>query len=444
MLLCAIIAEKRLTGKCHTSRSEAAQIPTLLVAAKSTAAHEVTPEHYDETQLDQEDGTPYNNDYDLAATGGYYSDGAYVAAPPIGPQRPPPRPTTQAQSSATSQQHQLLDADTAFHASLIRRFRTHRDLLRGRSDSHSGNPDTPPLSRRHLMESPPNGLQLAELDYESTFEMLAEATQLVQEPASRSTMQIQRLGAWVWALLAKVEELGTLSSEEVGFVRELGKAAIEVIRRRVMGEDDVVEVQIRRHEEEDVQKPSQAGIIPNGRGDANASAVGPHASTVSTGGIDRGRPFNSRPPRRRRNSSSDVSESDELKHSRTLESTSPQPEIDEQESLEMARRRLLERVAQTVPEEEQQLDRGDGIFQAEKMVDSAVMVPGEEDGEVVESMDDADNKAVEVAVPEEAFEEVEKRKVKQMNAMLDMILTIVGEEYGQRDLLVARDVLWDI
>jgi len=294
------------------------------------------------------------------------------------------------------------------------------------------------------MDGPPYGLQLAELDYESTFEMLAEATQLVQDHVSRPTMQIQRLGAWVWALLAKVEELGTLSSEEVGFVRELGKAAIEVIRRRVMGEDDVAEVQIRRHEENDVQKPSQGGSIANGRDHASPSAGGPSASTISTDGIDRGRSLVSRPQRRRRNSSSDVSESGELSHTRTLRPTSPQPGVDEQESLEMARRRLLERVAEIPPEQEQPQGRGDGVDHANKAVNPAVMDSAEEDGEVIKSVDDLEDKAVEAALTEEASELGEEQKLKQMNAMLDMILTIVGEEYGQRDLLVARDVLWDI
>jgi len=294
------------------------------------------------------------------------------------------------------------------------------------------------------MEGSPNGLQLAELDYESTFEMLAEATQLVQEPASRSTIQIQRLGAWVWALLAKVEELGTLSSEEVGFVRELGKAAIEVIRRRVMGEDDVAEVKIRTHEENDMQKPSQVSSI-TGSGYASASSHRKDVPTISTDEVERGRSAKSRPPRRRRNSSSDVSESDELNHSRTLEFTSSQPGLDEQESLEKARMRLLQRMAETAPEQEQQQARGHGVDHAGKTVNPAVMEPAEEeDGEVVESADETEDKAAEVAVTEEAFEEEEEQKSKQMNAMLDMILTIVGEEFGQRDLLVARDVLWDI
>ena len=74
------------------------------------------------------------------------------------------------------------------------------------------------------------------------------------------------------------------------------------------------------------------------------------------------------------------------------------------------------------------------------MVDSAK----KEDGEVIESVDSVKDKAAKVIVPAEASGEEQEQKLKQTDAMLDMILTIVGEEYGQRDLLVARDVLWDV
>jgi len=438
--------ENRLTGKCHTSRSEAAQIPTLLVGSKSIPPHESIADYYNDIEDDQEGGTPYDND---GVAGGYYSDGAYVAAPPIGPQRPPSRPTAQAQSADTPQQHQLLDADTAFHASLVRRFRAHRSLLRQQLASSTGIPDLQPISSRHLLESPPNILQLAGLNYDSTFALLLEATQLVQERISRSRMQLQRLGVWVWALLAKVEELGTLSSEEVGFVRDLGKAAIDVIRRRVMGEDEVEGMRTKRHDEEDMRKVDYSISVASDSGYAGTPTNGHHLTTMSVDATDRGRPVRPQPHQRRRNSSSDVSElAIELNPPRTPSPPS-QAENDEQESLEMARKRLLDRVAGTAAEEQQrsQESANDGLkdMGAPALTASA----DEEDGEVIENesiVKDVATKdiTVKAVVQEEASDEGEEQQLKQMNAMLDMILTIVGEEYGQRDLLVARDVLWDI
>jgi hypothetical protein len=331
-----------------------------------------------------------------------------------------------------------VDADTAFHASLVRRFRTHRDLLRGQVDSHTGNPDTQSISPRHLLGSPPNGLQLAELDYDSTFELLAEVTQLVQQPGSYSVMQLKRLGAWVWALLAKVDELGTLSSEEVGFVRELGKAAIEVIRRRVMGEDGVAEKEIKKHERDDAREVGRSSF--DGGGDRTSiPATAYHVSAVPADDVNRGRSVKARPLVRRRNSSSDAS-AVSVEHSpqHAVRSTASRPEQHEQEDLEIARMRLLERVAATASNE-------GGLAKASVEGDSAE----QEDGEVIEGVNSEEDNVVEhfveeVGFPEEADEVEEEQKLKQMNAMLVMILTIVGEEYGQRDLLVARDVLWDV
>ena len=46
-----------------------------------------------------------------------------------------------------------------------------------------------------------------------------------------SAENARRIGAWAWALLAKCREVGQLTTEEVGEIRELGKRAVKILRK---------------------------------------------------------------------------------------------------------------------------------------------------------------------------------------------------------------------
>ena len=52
---------------------------------------------------------------------------------------------------------------------------------------------------------------------------------------STNLQRRKNLGAWAWGLLAKCREVGQMSSEEVGVLRDLGKKAAGLIRGILAG-----------------------------------------------------------------------------------------------------------------------------------------------------------------------------------------------------------------
>lgn len=387
-------------------RSEAAAIPDLLIASKPGVRRksaklklpqkgpgpygrqllsydddeddEAEDDPVDEADADDDFSALYEED-SSSAPGGYYDDGAYIAAPPIGPQRPPSNGDLE-----VSNVDRQVDADTAFHASLLARFTAHRLALR-----QQASPTPRPMQnlsswQTGILSKPPLPKQLANMDYDSTFAMLGIVTELVQRKQVCTVAEMKRLGSWVWSLLAKVEELGTLSSEEVSIVREVGKSAVQVIKRRILGdvddEEDVVAVSAYIDNDDRGYSgdgdAEELGEIPAGPKAIDKESVA--ANTTETA---------SDPQQNGNNGAEDDGKD---------------------EDIEAARARLLRSL---------NADEGTGKHNPPK---------------------DAEAQAV-------ANEpDTEEERTKQQDALLDMIFTIVGEAFGQRDLLAARDTLWDV
>ena len=72
----------------------------------------------------------------------------------------------------------------------------------------------------------PSPVQLAVMDTETILELLRLVTTMLKR---RRNMD-ERLSAWIWGLLGRLDDVGTLSSEEVCVVRELGKRVLWVMR----------------------------------------------------------------------------------------------------------------------------------------------------------------------------------------------------------------------
>ncbi|KAL9095938.1 MAG: hypothetical protein Q9165_001936 [Trypethelium subeluteriae] len=196
---------------------------------------------------------------------GWYSDGAYIARPILGPQLPasfrrngePGTPHNRRNSSsqvdedeAEDEQFDATDDSTPlptlstsrtpqsiYHEKLLSEFRAQRDhlhqsppqdLLAAANSldllADLVNPETSlSLFKRNLYAKPPSPLQLALMDVETVL----EALETFASRCLRRSKQIRGPpSAWIWGLLARLAGwMGQLSTEDVGVVRALAKMA---------------------------------------------------------------------------------------------------------------------------------------------------------------------------------------------------------------------------
>lgn len=266
---------------------------------------------------------------------------------------------------------QLIEPQLAWHKSLTSRFKSYRSHLKpavsesvlSAFDTVSnpiatdfGHPSSAGALQWKLIlrTTIPKPTQLALMD-QDTVRWLLELIPYVARRArwlKEDGKQGRCISAWIWGLLARLDELDTLSSEEVSVVRDLGKHAGGII----FGLDD---------QGSDEEQPVASNIQDKT----------PKAKPTGT----------ARSSKLRRNSSSDEEE-----------------DVGEVEAVEEDEKSLV------TPEPRHQVGEG-------------------------HATNDIDDMPFTACTKEEA-----------LSGTLDMMLTIIGECYGQRDLLVARDKLWTI
>lgn len=205
----------------------------------------------------------------------------------------------------------------------------------------------------------------------------------------------KNIGAWVWGLLARCRDVGQMASEEVGVLRDLGKMAVWLLRRIAAGEvvGDVAK------EAENMTGEGKSEEACGGEVKENEDGEGDEDDGIVGGG------------------------SDEMNG---LEQVSAKVE-DEGMLLAEARDRVLS----TLPPSSQAED--DPKSQMPSRSDDAGFVgeletPRHTETEIVANQ--------EIESTRSAFDQM------AMRATLDMLVTIIGECYGQRDLLDGR-LLWD-
>lgn len=328
-----------------SSRNEASTIPNLLIAPNERELSDI-----------------YN-----AADGdsrGYYEDGAYIASR-----------SDQDHSDGSSahsgsmrsepDSYTYIDASVFFHASLVQRFERCRQQVRNIPPI----PDiqrTPSAWSHRVLNFVPQPQQIAFMSQDTVQGLLRDMPVVMRRAhwLKGDGARGYRLSTWLWALLAKLDLLETLSSEEVSDIRELGKRAGAL----ALGLD--VDA---RGPDQDLEVSENEGEAPSSTSSKNSEErLGRSARTT-------------RHTTRRRNSSSSVSSDDDL----------AAVKCDTLLRLELT-------TAKSMGEEEQQ---------------------GEED-------------------PPELGPDMVYSGEESLMATVDMVLTVVGECYGQRDLLVARDRLW--
>lgn len=196
-------------------------------------------------------------------------------------------------------------------------------------------------------------VQLACMDQSSVLGVLGiAARELSDTVRSGDAGRLRRMGAWAWGLLGKCREVGELSTEEVGTIRDLGKRAVKISQK------------FREAENNQPAENEDADASESDSGETSESQVANLQEQACPGVLEQ------------------VSDG----HDSAMPDASDQPA-----ELEVAKARLQ---AKLQPDTEAQstagIERGDAA--------------------------------------------------QQTRALLDMIITIVGEFFGQRDLLEAREV----
>ena len=253
-------------------RKEASGIPHLLVAPK----RQIGP-RLPRTQDDEEEGeVSSDDDFDrniyeegVGDARGWYEDGAYIA-----------RADEQAQEASgdeyddgsESGQLSAKSIHQAYFASVIAHFKSLRRLLNASppedavSSLTSDQPTfaeyfgpaskTKALWTRLLKTTDPNPAQLAQMDKDSVLRIIR--VMLEKDFLARGYPITERTSRWIYALLARLPDRWELTHVENGWLRDLGKRAIllgvnvsEMAALRENVEDDALDAPEKKEIEQD-------------------------------------------------------------------------------------------------------------------------------------------------------------------------------------------------
>lgn len=156
---------------------------------------------------------------------GFYTEGAYIRAPESDPSDDFGLGEQQTAQAAYFQS--LLDRFNKLHGQLeTRPPKTALDRLDDNHQPyHSGSRDDSRKWRWRLFNTDPLPAQLASMDKATVFKLLKFI--LNDKGALGAKAKVtNRLSRWIWGLLAKVPVRGELTSEEVGLIRDIGKRAV--------------------------------------------------------------------------------------------------------------------------------------------------------------------------------------------------------------------------
>ncbi|KAI1486042.1 hypothetical protein F5X96DRAFT_657088 [Biscogniauxia mediterranea] len=272
----------------------------------------------------------------------------------------------------------------------------------------------------------------------------------------------ERTSRWLWALLARLPDKGELDYRDVGWVRELGKRAVlllvslaefEVLKENYEvgacgGSNDDSQWEAEAEAEMDVLEgvdeelsewtPKEEYDNPTG-----SELEGPEVKEITA---------QSTLPKPELEDASDVEmqiESDAEEGEVSDAEPSPQSLSQQQTAdyIEAVKERLLAQIAHTPPPDEYSNDSNSSSPSRSDPTKSEE-VDAKEEGEVGHANYRTDEEAVaeegeqkEEGEDEEEEQESEAARRARINerATLNMILTVAGEFYGQRDLLEFRD-----
>ncbi|KAI1472477.1 uncharacterized protein F4812DRAFT_409032 [Daldinia caldariorum] len=271
----------------------------------------------------------------------------------------------------------------------------------------------------------------------------------------------ERTSRWIWALLARLPDKGELDYQEIGWVRELGKRAVllmvslaemEVLKEHYDVGDSTPESQGEVEVVEGVDEMSQGECCDYEDIDIDTNDPEPHHGgpgqppggqvpklAPSGDTVGYGADLNSNgsktdetvgtklPPKDEVAEQSDVEMEMESEGEREEDgevSDAPQQQTEPTADIERAKARLLE-----------QLNNG-----SDAPVEVKVKVEEKEEEEQppMTALEEEAFLALDAEEEEAKTEQLRRAKANE-RATLNMILTVAGEFYGQRDLLEFRD-----
>ncbi|KAI1309622.1 hypothetical protein F5Y03DRAFT_67228 [Xylaria venustula] len=471
-------------------RTQASAIPHVLVAKKAgPSLPPQTPGSGNADGGEQEtDRTIYEDG--VGDFRGYYQDGAYVAYPEGYGSEDEGDDDGEEQDEAESENGHDPDASDsdndrprnssadeirdAYFASIQSQYMALRKILqKDPPDSAIGalpptNPtevgewkrgvDTFKKWEGRLRTTDPLPAQIAAMHKDSVFRLLRVL--LTCKFLRKRTQLRERTSRWIWALLARVPDAGELDYMEIGYIRELGKRAVlmmvslaelEVLREHYdvagssPGDQDEYEVgaDVDDYFDDDVSQdspidvanaptPEDTGIYIEPTSDDNASKPGNNASEARRGStsIDR-EAENARLQTLSPDNASDVEmQLDSDMEDGEVADEPPTPPSDPVADIETAKAQLLARLNETIEDHETEKEHAASTPVTAVVAQSATPI-GEQppQGMIDESEEDAES---------ERYQELDRGKANE-RATLNMILTVAGEFYGQRDLLEFRD-----
>ncbi|KAJ5341190.1 hypothetical protein N7541_010314 [Penicillium brevicompactum] len=380
-------------------RSEANALPTLFVASTQTS----TPQ--DSSPSKQNDSEPPSARKSSMPSGFFAKESAYIA----------PAITTDANAHSPSKLEDLYPpAQISYYNLLRHRFLLLRSTLRCSPPAEairaldSSHPVSLPRNsgsahrewRRLLLAVNPQMVQVACMDMESVLEALELLARMISDVVkSENAERARRSGAWAWALLGKCREVGQLTTEEVGVIRNLGKRAATILRK-------VQELESSR------SQWTEPSVSTEDAEDGDLKGDGSKEDDPQETAVDEDEPT------KQEDLPEDLPEA-------TGTSQPIMPDVSgETDELEAAKARL-----------EARLQSFDGSAEAQNAMPDAPLEQSEVDTSKARLQDQPQS----IDEPTETPHDEEEYLVTQTRALLDMVLTVVGEFFGQRDLLESRE-----
>lgn len=375
---------------------------------------------------------------------GYYADGAYTAIPA-------PHPPNFKGGHQELEEDEDLDPQDAYYASLLSRFSALSTTLQSPNPTPPA-PDSTPKPhlrsnssvkywRKALLQTTPTMHQLSQMWQEAVIRGLEILEDLITSGNLKGAKG-RNLGAWAWGLLGRCREVGCMGSEEVGVLRRVGKRAVYVLRRIaaggfVVGDEiggdggdggDDVANEHHHHANEETEESEK--VLPGAQeGEADENEAATLELDLEEGEETNDAILPIQPSHIMDEDTKDTTEADLLSAatshvsntidpSHPAQSLNPESQMSEESALAAARARALSSLQNTDEIE----DPGEAID----------LIGGENPQLAADP--DIKGASAPNTTPNGGMDTV--------HATLDMIVTIVGEYYGQRDLLDGR-LLWD-
>lgn len=401
--MCIFLVSANVWPACGFHRSEANSLPAFVVAAKSTTQiydKEVIEREENQGEITADEPKPERQHLknEKAQNGFILVDGVVIG--------------TVAGTSDFSAVENSSNVQSSYYTMLRDRFVYLQHTLRSPppaaaiSNLDESHPITFPYHlkearlewRRIIFTSDPQMVQLACMDMETVLNVLRLLGNMIPECINgKDATQIRRVGAWAWGLLGRCRDVGELGSKEVGELRNFGKQAVSVLiklnkleSKNLGDESMVLELEDRNELGDELGLPEET------------------AETTTPG-----------------NPADEIADT-----SMPIPTTEPLPLGDTEalDELEAAKLRLQARLQESVDYEDEELE-ADMAVRRRRNTSSPLS-----DDEVVQTCQSQET------APEVPSQNTIKCIDKQSRALLDMIITVVGDLYGQRDLLLQREV----